>query len=138
MSKHDGHEGRAPSQRQLRVAEVLRRELADVLSRGDVHDPELDGVSITVGEVRTSPDLRLAWVYVLPLGGQDAEKIVEALQRNRKEIRHIITKNIKLKYSPDLKFIADTSFDQMDAARRLFDDETVKRDLASDAEQNPN
>ena len=134
MSKNRKHEGSGPSQRQLRVAEVLRRELAECLGRGDVHDPDLDGVSITVGEVRTTPDLRQAWVYVLPLGGQDADRIVEALQRNRKEIRHIITKNIKLKYSPDLKFMADTSFDQMDAARRMFADEKVQRDLASDPE----
>ena len=134
MSKHHKDSGSGPSQRQLRVGEVLRRELAETLGKGNVHDPDLDGVSITVGEVRTSPDLRQAWVYVLPLGGQDAEKIVEALNRNRKEIRHTITKNIKLKYSPDLKFMADTSFDQMDAARRMFADEKVQRDLASDPE----
>jgi len=75
MSKNRNHEGSGPSQRQLRVAEVLRRELAECLGRGDVHDPDLDGVSITVGEVRTTPDLRQAWVYVLPLGGQDAPTI---------------------------------------------------------------
>ena len=134
MSKHHHTTGSGPSQRQLRVGEVLRRELAEALGKGNVHDPDLDGVSITVGEVRTSPDLRQAWVYVLPLGGQDADKIVEALNRNRKEIRHTITKNIHLKYSPDLKFLSDTSFDQMDATRRLFEDEKVQRDIASDAE----
>jgi len=129
MSKHHNDSGSGPSQRQLRVAEVLRRELAEALGKGNVHDPDLDGVSITVGEVRTTPDLRQAWVYVLPLGGQDADKIVEALNRNRKEIRHTITKNIKLKYSPDLKFMSDTSFDQMDATRRMFEDEKVRRDI---------
>ena len=132
MSKHHNEAGSGPSQRQLRVAEVLRRELAETLGKGNIHDPELDGVSITVGEVRASPDLRQAWVYVLPLGGQDADRIVEALNENRKEIRHAITKNIKLKYSPDLKFMMDTSFDQMDAARRMFQDERVQRDLALD------
>ena len=133
MSKHHRDSGSGPSQRQLRVAEVLRRELAEALGKGNVHDPDLDGVSITVGEVRTSPDLKQAWVYVLPLGGQDAEIIVEALNRNRKEIRHTITKNIKLKYSPDLKFLPDTSFDQMDAARRLFEDEKVRQDVEAGA-----
>ena len=132
MSKTNSEPGSGPSQRQLRVAELLRRELAEVLGRGAVHDPEIDGVSITVSEVRTSPDLRQAWVYVLPLGGQDADRIVEALTRNRKEIRHIITKNIKLKYSPDLKFIADTSFDRMDATRELFNEERVLRDIEAD------
>ena len=115
MSKNHHDSGPGPSQRQLRVGEVLRRELAELLGRGDLHDPDLDGVSVTVGEVRTSPDLRQAWVYVLPLGGQDADIIVEALMRNRKEIRHLMTRNIKLKYSPDLKFIVDESFDRMDA-----------------------
>lgn len=134
MSKHHAAAGSGPSQRQLRVAEVLRRELAEVLGKGNVHDPELDGVSITVGEVRATPDLRQAWIYVLPLGGQDAEKIVDALNRNRKEIRHTIAKNVKLKYSPDLKFVIDTSFDQMDAARKLFEDERVQQDLRTDSD----
>lgn len=131
MAKRKTETSRAPSQRQLRVAEVLRRELSDVLMRGDVHDPELDGVSITVGEVRTSPDLRQAWVYVLPLGGQDADRIVEALERVKGEIRHIVTKKMHLKYSPDLKFITDTSFDRMDETRRLFESDEVQRDLAA-------
>lgn len=129
MGRHHHEPSMGPSQRQLRVAEVLRRELAEVLGRGAVHDPELDGVSITVGEVRISPDLRQATVFVLPLGGQDADVIVEALTRNRAEIRHIVTKKIKLKYSPDLKFVADMSFDRMDETRRLFEDERVQRDL---------
>ena len=134
MNNHrrDAHAG--PSQRQLRVGELLRRELADMLGRGDIHDPDLDGISITVGEVRMSPDLRQAWVYVLPLGGQNADTIVEALSRNRKEIRHNITKNITLKYSPDLKFVADSSFDRMDATRALFEDEKVKRDVLSESD----
>ncbi len=134
MSKNHHDSGPGPSQRQLRVGEVLRRELAELLGRGDLHDPDLDGVSVTVGEVRTSPDLRQAWVFVLPLGGQDADKIVEALMRNRKEIRHLVTRNIKLKYSPELKFIVDESFDRMDATRALFEDETVKRDVTAGAE----
>lgn len=126
---HHQNAGTGPSQRQLRVGEVLRRELAEILGRGAIHDPELDGVSITVGEVRTSPDLRQAWIYVLPLGGQDADRIVTALSENAKEIRRMLTKNVSLKYSPELKFIADESFDRMDATRALFDDERVRRDI---------
>lgn len=129
MGKQHHNQSSGPSQRQLRVAEVMRRELSEVLGRGAVHDDELDGVSITVGEVRISPDLRQATVFVLPLGGQDAELIVEALTRNRSEIRHVVTKKIQLKYSPDLKFVVDESFDRMDETRRLFNDERVRRDV---------
>jgi ribosome-binding factor A len=128
------NEGRGPSQRQLRVAEVIRRAVSDALMRGDVYDEALIGASITVGEVRCSPDLRHATVFVFPLGGQDVEQIIAALNENRREIRHIVTKSISLKYSPELKFLADTSFDQMDATRALFEREEVQRDLSSDAE----
>lgn len=132
MGKQHHNQSSGPSQRQLRVAEVMRRELAEILGRGAVHDEDLDGVSITVGEVRISPDLRQATVFVLPLGGLDADVIVEALTRNRSEIRHIVTKNIKLKYSPDLKFVIDESFDRMDETRRMFNDERVRRDVVGE------
>lgn len=123
--------GGGPSQRQLRVGELMRRTLSQVLSRGDIPDPELDGVSITVGEVRISPDLRQATIFVLPLGGHNVEGVLEALERNKREIRHIVTKSVQLKYSPNMKFLADKSFDQMDETRALFASEKVKRDVAS-------
>ncbi|MEM9269949.1 MAG: 30S ribosome-binding factor RbfA [Pseudomonadota bacterium] len=125
---HDSAAG--PSQRQLRVGEVLRRAISDVLSRGDLHDPDLARVSITVGEVRISPDLRQATVFVLPLGGIDTKQVLEALNQNRAEIRRIVTKSVSLKFSPELKFRADQTFDQMDETRRLLSDTVVQRDIA--------
>jgi ribosome-binding factor A len=124
--------GGAPSQRQLRVGEVIRRALAEILARGDVHDPDLGRVSITVSEVRASPDLRQATAFVLPLGGVEAESVVRALNRNRAELRRLVTSRIDLRHSPELSFRADTSFDRMDRTRELLRDPGVRRDLAED------
>lgn len=129
MSKRMRHEGSGPSQRQLRVGELIRRTLSDVLMRGDVHDPELNAMSITVGEVRTTPDLKIATVYVMPLGGGAREEAIAALARNKSELRRAVTKELTLKYAPDFRFVIDETFDQMDATRALFADETVRRDL---------
>lgn len=129
MASRDRFGASGPSQRQLRVGELIRREVSDVLARGDLHDEDLAGVSITVGEVRTSPDLKVATVFVLPLGGVDAERIVKALNVNKKELRRQVTKGLTLKFSPELRFIADQSFDRMDETRRLLDSEDVRRDL---------
>ena len=127
------HSSKAPSQRQLRVGELIRRTLADVLARGDLHDPDLAHVSITVGEVRTTPDLRLAHVHVTPLGGVgDHQTVIEALNRNQAELRRAVNKAMTMKYSPQLKFVYDTTFDQMDETRRLFDQAEVKRDTQPD------
>ena len=130
MARNSRTDGGGPSQRQLRVGELIRRTLSDVLARGDIHDQDLQSMSITVGEVRTSPDLRHATVYVLPLGGGDVALCLEALERNRRELRHIVTKSIELKYSPDLKFVEDKSFDQFDATRALLASDRVRRDIA--------
>ncbi|WP_424933092.1 30S ribosome-binding factor RbfA [Amaricoccus macauensis] len=121
--------GGAPTQRQLRVAELIRRALSDVLARGEVHDPELLGVSITVSEVRCSPDLRHATAFVLPLGGTNTEGVVAALNRCKAEIRHLVTGQIELKYSPQFTFQPDRTFDQMDRTRELLDSPPVRRDL---------
>src|SRR5690625_2453723 len=125
MSRFD--KGSGPSQRQLRVGELIRRTLADLLLRGDLHDPDLAGASITVGEVRTSPDLRVATVYVLPLGGHDSDRILAALNRARSEIRRNLTREIRLKFSPEIRFRIDETFDQMDRTREMFADERVRR-----------
>ncbi len=122
----------APSQRQLRVAEVIRRAMSNVFARGDVHDPDLAHVSVTVSEVRCSPDLRNATVFVLPLGGQNTDEVMAALNRNRGEIRRLVTKQIELKYSPMLSFQADESFDRMDRTRDLLNSPEVRRDLDED------
>ncbi|MFO6464511.1 30S ribosome-binding factor RbfA [Jannaschia sp. KMU-145] len=121
--------GGGPSQRQLRVGELIRRTLSDVLARGDIHDPELQSMSITVGEVTTSPDLKVATAWVLPLGGKDREKAIAALKRNRGELRRAISKEMTLKFAPDLRFRIDETFDRMDDTRRMFSDDTVRRDI---------
>ncbi len=122
-----------PSQRQLRVGELIRRALAEVLLRGDLYDEDIAHMSITVGEVRTSPDLKIATVHVLPLGGQNADLAIEALNRNAAGLRRTLNKNLHLKFSPQLKFVQDTTFDQMDETRRLLDQDAVKQDLSDDA-----
>jgi ribosome-binding factor A len=129
MAKTRPLSGAGPSQRQLRVAEVIRRALSDILTRDEVGDPELGGVSITVSEVRVSPDLRQAVAYVLPLGGVNTEGVLAALARNRVEIRRLVTRQIDLKYSPELSFSPDRSFDQMDRTRDLLGAPAVRRDL---------
>ncbi|MEM8658872.1 MAG: 30S ribosome-binding factor RbfA [Pseudomonadota bacterium] len=129
-SAHTG--GQGPSQRQLRVGELIRRALSGVLARGELFDPALERTSITVGEVRTTPDLRNATVYVLPLGGTGADEAVEALNTHRGELRRLVTKAVTLKFSPQLNFVIDTSFDQMDETRRLLSDPVIRRDVAGD------
>jgi ribosome-binding factor A len=134
MAKNKFHDARGPSQRQLRVGELIRRTLSQVLARGDVHDPELNRMSITVGEVRTSPDLKIATVYVMPLGGGNREEAIQALKRNKGELRHELMRDMTLKYAPDLRFVIDETFDQMDETRRLFAQDAVRRDLEDKSE----
>lgn len=122
--------GSGPSQRQLRVGELIRRTLSDVLNRGDIHDPDLNALSITVGEVRTSPDLKIATAFVLPLGGEGGDAALEYLRRNKGELRRAVSKGLTLKFAPDLRFEIDRTFDRMDETRRLLSDATVRRDLA--------
>ena len=118
-----------PGQRQLRVGELIRRTLSEVLLRGDIHDPDLNRMSITVGEVRVNPDLRVATIYVLPLGGQGKDEVLKLLARNKGEIRRIIGKKLTLKFVPELRFQLDETFDRMDETRRLFAQDEVRRDL---------
>ena len=131
MAKNKFHNGLGPSQRQLRVGELIRRTLSDVLNKGEVHDPDLNRLSITVGEVRTSPDLKIATAYVLPLGGKGGEDAIAILARNKSEIRRAVSKQMTMKYTPDFRFILDETFDRMDDTRRLFADETVRRDVSA-------
>jgi ribosome-binding factor A len=130
MARSRASSSSGPTQRQLRVGELIRRTLSDVLARGEVHDPDLTSVSITVGEVRVSPDLKQATVYVLPLGGRGADGVLEALKRNRSELRRVVSKQMTLKYAPDLRFAIDDTFDRMDETRALFARAEVQRDLA--------
>lgn len=128
MAKNKFIEGGGPSQRQLRVAELIRRTLSEVLARGDVHDPDLNRMSITVGEVRTSPDLRIATAYVLPLGGEGREDVLKLLARNKGELRRALSKKLALKFAPDLRFQLDETFDRMDDTRRMLERADVRRD----------
>ena len=129
MAKNRFHDGPGPSQRQLRVGEQIRRTLAEVLARGDVHDPELNRMSITVGEVRVSPDLKVATAFVLPLGGQGQEDALKLLARNKGELRRVAGRKLGLKFAPDLRFRLDETFDRMDDTRRMFAQDAVRRDL---------
>jgi len=129
MARNLHHDGPGPSQRQLRVGELIRRTLSEVLARGDIHDPDLNRMSVTVGEVRTSPDLKVATAYVLPLGGIGQDKVVELLTRNRGELRRVVGRKLGLKFSPELRFRLDETFDRMDDTRRMLDQEAVRRDL---------
>ena len=103
-----------------------------MLNQGDIHDPDLNRISITVGEVRCSPDLKIATAYVLPLGGNNREEAIEALERNRSEIRRKVSRGLTLKFAPDIRFAIDETFDRLDDTRRMFSDETVRRDVESD------
>lgn len=130
MSSKRFQTGSGPSQRQLRVGELIRRTLADVLNRAEIHDPDLNRMSITVGEVSCSSDLKVATVYVMPLmGSVPVADAIAALARNKHELRHRLSKELTLKYAPDLRFRPDETFDRLDETRRLFSDPTVQRDL---------
>lgn len=129
MAKNKFHDGPGPSQRQLRVGELIRRTLSEVLARGDVHDPDLNRMSITVGEVRTSPDLKIATAFVLPLGGKGQEDVLKLLARNKSELRRMVGKKLGLKFTPDLRFRLDETFDQMDETRRMLSQDAVRRDV---------
>ncbi|MEP2640854.1 30S ribosome-binding factor RbfA [Roseobacter sp.] len=132
MGKNKFHDGPGPSQRQLRVGELIRRSLSEVLARGDVHDPDLNRMSITVGEVRTSPDLRIATAYVLPLGGQGQGEVISLLARNKGELRRMVSKKLALKFAPDLRFQLDETFDRMDETREMLGRDDVRRDTEKD------
>lgn len=130
MARSKKQSGATKSQRQLRVGELIRRTLSTVLARAEVHDPILNAMSITVGEVRTSSDLKIATVYVMPLGGAGKDEAIEALKRNKFELRRLLGKDLKLKYLPDLRFLIDQTFDQMDATREMLSRAEVRRDVA--------
>jgi ribosome-binding factor A len=130
-------EGKPPSQRQLRAGELIRHALTDILREGNVRDPDLQNVLVTVGEVRCSPDLKHANVFVAPLG-DDSEagrkRLADALNRASAYLRGQLGRQIDMRFTPELRFIADTSYDEGVAIDRLLSDPRVQRDLASDGE----
>jgi ribosome-binding factor A len=123
------------SQRQLRVGELVRHAVADVLSAGGVHDPALEGHIVTVPEVRMSPDLKLATVYVMPLGGRGLEDVVAALDRNKKFLRGEVAHRVNLKFAPDLRFRVDERFDEAERIEKLLRTPAVQRDLHHDSDE---
>jgi ribosome-binding factor A len=122
-----------PSQRQQRVAELVRHALAEVLSRGDLQDDVLTRHVITIPEVRMSPDLRLATAYVMPLGGKDEATVIKALDRNKRALRQEVARRVNLKFAPDLRFLRDETFDEAARIDALLRSDEVRRDTARDA-----
>ena len=122
------------SQRQLRVGETVRHAVADILVNGSVHDRDLEGHIITVPEVRMSPDLKLATIYVMPLGGRDTEIVIAALERNKKFLRGEVARRVNLKFAPDIRFRVDDRFDEAERIEKLLRTPAVQKDLASDSQ----
>ena len=136
MPRHHQKKGSAPggSQRQLRVGEIERHAIADILAQGSVHDADLEGHIITVPEVRMSPDLRLATIYVMPLGGRDTDTVIAALERNKKFLRGEIAHRVNLKFAPDIRFHVDERFDEAERIEKLLRTPAAQRDLAPDSD----
>jgi ribosome-binding factor A len=121
-----------PSQRALRVGELIRHALADLLTRSAVHDPDLERRVITIPEVRMSPDLRVATIYVMPLGGRDMDVVLKALERNKRYLRGEIARRVNLKFAPDIRFQLDERFDEAERIEKLLRTPEVRRDLDKD------
>ena len=130
MTRRSTHSGaKAPSQRMLRVGELIRHRIAELLARGEVHDDVLASHVITIPEVRLSPDLKLATVYVMPLGGNGVKPVVEALTRNKKYLRAAVAETLNLRCAPDLRFKEDKTFEEATRIDRLLDSPKVRQDI---------
>src|SRR5271155_3262118 len=130
MPRHHHHaQSAGGSQRQLRVGELVRHALADMLSRGEVHDPVIEAHMITVPEVRMSPDLRLATIYIRPLGGRDAQRVLDALEANKRYMRGEIARRVNLKFAPDIRFRIDERFDEAERIEKILRTPEVQRDI---------
>jgi len=127
MSK--GHSRRGPSQRQLRVGESLRKALSEIFLRSEIADPDLAGAAVTVSEVRASPDLKNATIYVLPLGGDNEELVVAALERHKKFVRGELARRVSLRHMPELTFELDMTFNQSGAVDALLRTPRVAQDI---------
>jgi len=130
-----GSQGQGPSQRQLRAGELVRHALADILRQGELHDEALEAASVTVTEVRLSPDFKHAVCFVQPLGGRHADEVVAALNRHARFLRGRLGREIDMKFTPDLKFVHDLSFDEASRMDALFRQPEVRRDLESEDDQ---
>ena len=134
--RHREHSSAAgPSQRALRVGELIRHAISDMLTRGDVHDPVLEGRLITVPEVRMTADLRLATIYVMPLGGKDVTEVVQALEDNARFLRGEIAHRVNLKFAPEIRFRVDERFDEAERIEKLLRTPAVQRDLKDESDK---
>ncbi|HEX3667122.1 MAG TPA: 30S ribosome-binding factor RbfA [Rhizomicrobium sp.] len=124
----------SPSQRQLRVGEILRHAIAEILARGEIRDPDLEGVSVTVTQAKPSPDMRHAVIFCEPLGGRNADRVVAALNRHRGFIRGLMGHMIRLRFTPDLRFVEDDSFAEAEKIETILKSVRVQRDLKADGE----
>ena len=129
MSRAHHSNAGEPSQRMLRVAELIRHSVAESLARGDVLDPVLETHVVTVPRVRMSPDLKLATIFVMPLGGQDATEVIAALERNKKFLRGEVVRKVNLKFAPDIRFRMDDSFENAARIDALLNSPKVRGDL---------
>jgi ribosome-binding factor A len=120
---------KGPTQRMLRIGELVRHKVSEMLIRGDIHDDVIAGHSITIPEVRISPDLKLATVYVMPLGGKNIKPVIEALTRNKGYIRKEVSHTLNLRYAPDLRFLEDKTFEEATRIDRLLDSPHVRQDV---------
>ena len=128
-NKKAGGHAAGPSQRQLRVGELIRHCLAEMLARGEVHDDVLASHVVTISEVRMTADLRLASIYVMPLGGKDVKPVLAALERAKKSIRAEVARSVNLKFAPDVRFLADESFDEVLRIDQVLRSPHVLQDL---------
>jgi ribosome-binding factor A len=133
MSRHQHRDQSVgASQRQLRVGELIRHELAAMLTRGEVHDPVIETHMITVPEVSMTADLRLATIYIMPLGGRDEKEVLDALERNKRYLRGEIARRVNLKFAPEIRFRIDERFDEAERIEKLLRTPVVQRDLAGE------
>ena len=132
--KHHRDETPGGSQRQLRVGELIRHAIAELLTRGDVHDPVIEQHLVTVPEVKMTADLRLATVYLMPLGGRDGPAVLAAFEKNKKQLRTEVAHRVNMKFAPDLRFRLDERFDEAERIDKLLRSPSVKRDLDGEGE----
>ncbi|MGA3307265.1 MAG: 30S ribosome-binding factor RbfA [Xanthobacteraceae bacterium] len=136
MARHQHRDQSAGgSQRQLRVGESIRHELADMFSRGGIHDPVIQVHMITVPEVRMSADLRLATIYIMPLGGRDEKEVLDALDRHKRYVRGEIARRVNLKFAPEIRFRIDERFDEAERIEKLLRTPVVQRDLGGEKDE---
>jgi ribosome-binding factor A len=135
MSRAHHTHGAEPSHRMLRVAELVRHAVAQLLSRGDIADPVLEQHVVTVSHVKMSPDLKLATVFIMPLGGKDEAEVLHAFERHKKFLRGEIAHRVNLKFAPEVRFRIDDSFDNVSRIDALLNSERVRRDLEAPLER---